>query len=68
MQQVIRRLKNLLRQAVAFAAMSNVEARRALRQRGAKLRRRIVRITAAKPPLTGRTAARQGANGCWPAH
>lgn len=60
MHQATRRLNTVLQQTVVMAAVSSREGRVMCRSRAAKLRRRIVRTTAARQLLTGRVAARQG--------
>lgn len=66
MHQATLRLEVLLRQAVAQAATASEDARMHPRRCAAKLRRRIVRITAIKELLSGRNPAKQGASGRWP--
>lgn len=64
----MRRLKNLLQQTVAMAAVSTLETRKALMASAAELRWRSVCIAAARQLLavTGRGVARQGSSGRWP--
>lgn len=65
-RQVTWRLKSLLQRGGATAAASDPSARIDMRKSVAKLRRRIVRITAASQAIDERRVALQSASGRWP--
>lgn len=66
MRQATCRLTDYLRAALALAASSQMEGRKALRKLASHLRRRLVRVAAARQLLMSKDATRNQAAGRWP--